>query len=290
MKLINQSKRGLQIASSSFSFLWHHPQLLLYAIVPILIQVTFELILYNMLVGSQNKIPLTFAEFDSLALFIARIPNWLHYGGLLAIIFVSFFIMLFFNAALINHTMHILQYKKSSIAQSIQAAMQKFFILFCWALISLIPLVMLQATQSSVTSSTPWLPSLFIIVASITFSGAWSLITLFVMPVITLEPRHIGSALVKSFSILKHYFIQTISGELFLGFLTIFAFSMTLFLGSAYSLLAASYTSMALAGVTFLSILIRCILTTAHTIFKTIIYDEYTSPEREFTFSHFLRF
>jgi hypothetical protein len=282
MKIRNQAARGIHIASSSFTLLWQHKQLLLYFAFPALITIIGEIMVYNVAVSHADTAALealSGSAHEDIVRIITYAPTWLLYSGMLLFLLCSLCIGLFFSACLIHHAMHILQYEQSSIKESIWAVRHKIFPILQWAFVGFLAVLTVQKMQSFIQDEASWTLSLFLACITMVLGISWSLLTLFVLPVITLERKNIFQAVVKSFIILKQYFVVSVSGQLTIALIGLVLLVPLLLPKMIFGLMkpVGLFFILMHLGV----VMVHWILGAVNTIFKTIVYDEYMAPERE---------
>jgi len=161
------------------------------------------------------------------------------YYGLLFLFYVaSYFVVIFFNTALISCVNAKLNGKDMSVGEGISNAANHLPAILGWAIVSATVGIVLHLLERR---------SGFL--GQIVFSllgGAWALVTYFVVPVLVLEDKGVFAALGESFSLIKKTWGESIVGSVgmavvFVGIGVIAALGViaTMFLGNAAIFLAA---------------------------------------------------
>jgi uncharacterized membrane protein len=126
------------------------------------------------------------------------------YGILFLFYVVSYFVVIFFNTALISCVNARLQGKEMSVSEGLSNAAEHVTAILAWALISAtIGLVLhLLEERSGLVGE---------IVLSI-IGGVWSLVTFFVVPVLILEDKGVVDSVKESFALIRKTWGESIIG------------------------------------------------------------------------------
>jgi hypothetical protein len=157
-------------------------------------------------------LPLILAEFVQSA-----IPGGtvFFYGILVAFYFVSYFVVIFFNTALISCVNARLQGKDMSVGEGLSNAARHLPSILAWALVSATVGIILHLVQRR---------GGFIgrVVAALV-GGIWSLVTFFVVPILILEDKGVVDSVKESVSLMKRTWGESIvgSGSIMLIFIAI---------------------------------------------------------------------
>jgi uncharacterized membrane protein len=188
------------------------------------------------------------------------------YYGLLFLFYVaSYFVVIFFNTALISCVNAKLNGKDMSVGEGISNAANHLPAILGWAIVSATVGIVLHLLERR---------SGFL--GQIVFSllgGAWALVTYFVVPVLVLEDKGVFAALGESFSLIKKTWGESIVGSVgmavvFVGIGVIAALCViaTMFLGNAAIFLAA------LALFLILVVILAVIYYAMQAIYVTALY------------------
>ncbi len=289
--MMNGRKRfaiGLYAASNSFSLLWRHKSLLIYSSITILANLLIQLILYNILNTTLGKHVGFLLGLQGLTKTLLVSSSWLEYIGIFGINFANIIFITFFNAGLIHHTIHILHHQKASIKESLFSCFSIIKNITIWALLITVIMELLQIMSIYaydgiiIGTFNP-----FILLITILSIG-WSLSTFFVISVITAEPIGILQAIRLSISMIKTVFIEFIGGEFWLGIIAIVSIAPIALLHILYA--STTHAPIILIGTSYSIIGIMCILSTVHTIFRTMLYHYYNLPKEELMHLRYPRF
>jgi len=151
---------------------------------------------------------------------------------------VSYFVVIFFNVALISCVQAKLNGKDMSVGEGLSAAGRHLGSIFVWAVIA--------ATVGLILHMIEDRAGFLGQIAAAFVGGVWSLVTLFVVPVLAFEEKGVVDAMKESLSLFKKTWGESVVGTIsislvfaavgIVGFLLLMA---TLFLGNATLFLAA---------------------------------------------------
>jgi hypothetical protein len=186
------------------------------------------------------------------------------YAALFAFYLVSYFVVIFFNTALISCVNARLQGKEMSIGEGISNALRHVTSILGWALLSAtvgIILNLLRERGGFVGQ-----------IAAAIAGGAWGLVTFFVVPVLILEDKGVFEAIRESTAMIRKTWGETIigSGSIMLVFVII---GIVGFLGVLATLLLGS-TVFTVALVLFIGfvIVLAVVAAAMQGIFVTALY------------------
>jgi hypothetical protein len=137
------------------------------------------------------------------------------YGLLFVIYVVSYFVVIFFNTALITCVNARLNGKEATINDGLSNATKHIGSIFAWALISATVGLILQVLEDNVGFIGQ--------IAVALIGGAWSLVTFFVVPILILEDKGVVDSVKDSVSLIRKTWGESIvgGGSIFLVFLVI---------------------------------------------------------------------
>lgn len=206
--------RGWGIAKASWGVLKQHPKLLL---LPIFSGIAF-LVLMGIIWGS------VFAGSKSAQLqqLFSGVENGepLVYALLFVLYFVSTFIVIFFNAALIFCAMQCFAGKEPSIRAGLATAMGRLPQILAWTLVASTVGLLLSAVQNFLKDRLGFLGSLL---GGLLETG-WVVVTYFVVPVVVVDGVGPIEAVKRSSSILKRTWGESLGGEGGLGIISFLLF------------------------------------------------------------------
>jgi len=191
--------------------------------------------------------------------------NLFFYIALFAFYLVSYFVVIFFNTALVSCVNARLQGKEMSVGDGLKNALNHFTSILAWALVSATVGIILQILREE---------GGFVgkIVASLV-GGAWGLVTFFVVPILVLEDKGVVDAIKDSTSLIRKTWGETIigSGSIMLVFVII---GVVAFLGVLATLLVGNPAIFGIALVLFIGLVIVLAVVAAamQGIFVTALY------------------
>ena len=187
------------------------------------------------------------------------------YIALFAFYLVSYFVVIFFNTALVSCVNARLQGKEMSVGEGLKNALNHFTSILAWALVSATVGIILQLLRerAGVVGQ----------IAASLVGGAWGLVTFFVVPILVLEDKGVVDAIKESTSLIKKTWGETIigSGSIMVVFFIIGAVGL---LATLATLLLGSFAVFGIALVLFIGLVIVLAVVAAamQGIFVTALY------------------
>jgi hypothetical protein len=137
------------------------------------------------------------------------------YGLLFVFYLVSYFVVIFFNTALITCVNARLNGKEATIGDGLTNAARHFGSILAWALISATIGLILEVIREKAGFIGQ--------IAATLVGGAWGLVTFFVIPILVLEDKGVVDSVKDSVSLIKKTWGESIvgGGSIFLVFLVI---------------------------------------------------------------------
>ena len=178
-----------------------------------------KLLVFPVLSGIVSLIVLlTFARpllFTDSFMSNSEVGPIMFYGLLFVFYVVSYFVVIFFNTALITCVNARLNGKEATIGDGLSNAMRHFGSILAWALISATVGLILQALEEKFGFIGQ--------IAGALVGGAWGLVTFFVIPILILEDKGVVDSVKDSVSLIKKTWGESIvgGGSIFLVFLAI---------------------------------------------------------------------
>jgi hypothetical protein len=189
--------------------------------------------------------------------------------ALFAFYLVSYFVVIFFNTALVSCVNARLQGREMSVGGGLSNALAHFIPILGWALVSATVGVILHAMRERA--------GIFGQIAAALVGGAWGLVTFFVVPVLVLEDKGVVDAVRESTSLIRKTWGESIigSGSIMLVFLIvvftgIIAAIAAIFLAAMLNLGSVILLIVALAIV--LGIILAVIAAAMQGIYVTALY------------------
>jgi hypothetical protein len=282
MEFTKRFRDGLYLASDSFELLWEHKILLTYIAIPAATWFIIELIAYNFVSCPDSRVHLLFG-LDKLVCSLTTSFEWQNYFSNLIINLANIVPITFFQAALIHHALRIMHKKRANVRYTLQACLQKWRILLAWALIATFVISILQlpslfgGSLSIILMGQASTENLHILmpmaIIALMLSMLWSFVTYLILPIITTENLSLIQALKLSESLTRRYFAEILGGIFWIGLIALMTIAPCILIES----LLENYASAGLAVIvaSHALILISCILSTVHILFKTKIYYQF---------------
>lgn len=257
MSFFTRLSNGWQLANLSFSTINKNRSLLLF---PLFSAISLVLVL---------------ATFFGGTFFFAgdRIESLLddeQYGGLLGygLIFlyylVNFFVIVFFNAALIHCAIKVLDGEETSVSDGLSFAFSRIQKIFAWSVLSATVGTLLQILQNT--------GKIGEFIASL-LGIAWSVLTFFVVPILVYEDKGVFESVKASGRLMKQKWGESIAANVSFGlfhFLGIIGAGVLFFLLSSVSVILAIVVAVAAV------LLVSTVITAARTVFVAAVYNHVT--------------
>jgi hypothetical protein len=187
------------------------------------------------------------------------------YIALFAFYLVSYFVVIFFNTALVSCVNARLQGKEMSVGEGLKNALNHFTSILAWALVSATVGIILQLLKEK--------GGVIGKIAASLVGGAWGLVTFFVVPILVLEDKGVVDAIKESTSLIRKTWGETIigSGSIMLVFVIIGIIG---FICTLATLLLGSFAVFGIALVLFIGLVIVLAVVAAamQGIFVTALY------------------
>jgi len=191
------------------------------------------------------------------------------YGAAFVFYFCNYFVIVFFNTALVASVMQIMRGEKAPLSYGLSFAGRRFPQIFGWALLSAFIGVLLRMIENNRRAGR--------IVASILGSG-WTALTYFVVPVIAMEGLGPVAALKRSSGILRQRWGTALAGNFSLSLISLLTF-FPLFLLCVFAIFQTATRSdsapllLAVIGISVLLIFIQsAVSSAANMVFKGYLY------------------
>jgi len=255
MNFFDRLSNGWAITKSSFSILKKNKQLLIF---PVLSGVSMVLIIASIVVPI-----LAAAGWDVDGINIGFSNDAVPYLFMFLFYLVNYFVVVFFNMALIHCTKLYLQGEEVSVATGLRFSLSRIGVIFLWAMFAATVGTLLKALQEN----SGWLGKLL--------AGAlgmvWGITTFFVVPVIAYENLGPIGAFKRSAQIMKEKWGEGLASTFSLGLIQFVAI---LLIVIPCALIANSISPFVGIG---LGILLVCVVMTVisaiETIFISLVYQ-----------------
>lgn len=260
--------RSWQFATASYGMLWRNKSLLVFPILSTLAAA---------LVVASFAIPLwATGQLELWADAAQNAENGQNLAGqvgpyivLFLFYFCNYFVIVFFNAALVSGAMQVLRGEEPSVGQCLSTAGQRIVQIAAWALVSAVVGVILRVLENNRRVGG--------FVAAI-LGTAWTVVTFFVVPVIVLEGTGPVEAFKRSLSTLKKTWGTALVGNFSLGILSFLIMLPVYLVGVVLIGLGIASGSLVLAilcGAAGVMVIVlgASAAAAADTIFKALLYS-----------------
>ncbi|WP_269526289.1 DUF6159 family protein [Coraliomargarita parva] len=251
--------RSWEFAKLSYSTLWDHKHLIVFPVISsiasLMVVASFLLPLWQ---TGQLEAWMAAADGDGAA---GQSQEVGMYVTMFLFYFCNYFVIVFFNTALVASVMRILEGEEGTIAFGLSFAIKRIHAIFGWALVSAVVGMLLKALERN--------DKIGRIVASL-LGSAWTALTYFVVPVIVTDGVGPIEAFKRSMRTLKDTWGTALTGNFSLG---TFSFLITLpVIALGVFLFMTATPVVALAVTVPLFFLTLAISSTADFIFKAYLY------------------
>ena len=246
--------RSFALVKTSWNILMDDKKLLMF---PVLSGIVTLIVLATFI------LPLILAEFVQSA-----IPGGtvFFYGILFAFYFASYFVVIFFNTALISCVNARLQGKDMSVGEGLSNAARHLPSILAWALVSATVGIILHLVQRR--------GGFIGRIAAALVGGIWSLVTFFVVPILILEDKGVVDSVKESVSLIRKTWGESIvgSGSILLIFIVL---GVVAFIGVLATLVIGNMVVFGIALVLFilLVVVLAIVASAMQGIFVTALYS-----------------
>lgn len=263
MNFFSRLSNGWNIAMNSFKVLKENKQLVVF---PILSGTALVLILGTFFTGFLASTGWDFEAFDDIDPVTSYTILFFYYV-------VNYFIVVFFNMALIHCTKMYFQGEEVSVSAGIKFSMSRIGVIFSWSLFAATIGTILKALQENLGTIGKIVTGLIGIV--------WSISTFFVVPVIAYEDKGPFAAFKRSAGLMKEKWGESLGANFSLGLVQlagIVVVALPLFIvGALFNIIVGIV--LALLGI----FLVASIISAAQTIFISAVYHNVNGdPVKQF--------
>lgn len=257
MNFFTRLSNGWQLANLSFATINQNRSLLLF---PVFSSIALILVLATffggtfLLVGDEIETLMNNEEYGNL-------PG---YALIFFYYLVNFFVIVFFNAALIHCALKVLNGEETSVGDGLSFAFSRIEKIFAWSLLSATVGTLLQALQD--------MGKIGEIVASL-IGIAWSILTFFVVPILVYENLGVIDSVKQSGRLMKEKWGESLAANVSFGlfhFLAIIAAAVVFFLLTSVNMILAIVVSVLMVLVA------STVISAARTVFVAAVYNHVT--------------
>jgi len=258
MSFFERLSNGWKIAMNSFKVLNANKQLVLF---PILSSISLILVIGSFVVGAlaSNGWNTDFLDENENPI--------LQYAILFVFYVINYFIIVFFNMALIHCTRLYFRGEEVSLSEGIRFSLSRVGVIFSWAVFAGIVGTILKAIQENSGVVGKIITGLIGIV--------WGVATFFVVPVIAYENKGPLEAFKRSSQLMKEKWGESLAGNFSLGLIQ---FIGVLVVGVVFFMLGYIIHPMVGVALAILGcFIVTAIISAAQTIFVSAVYHNITN-------------
>lgn len=257
---IGKFKASIELTKQSFALLSEDKEVLLFPLLSFFTSILafIALIVISIVVFDVKEVLLSEDGSESEA---AMSAAW--YVYIFFTYVVSVFITTYFQAGLVTIVYARINKENKSFSDGIHNANEHIGKIFIWSLLS----ATVGTILNIISDKSKWLGK---IVASL-LGAVWSIVTLFITPVLVLEDLSLGNSIKRSGSIFKSTWGETLIMNFTVGFIFIFAIFGTIGVASALAFLTQQVVLFAILGIIAIFFLIL-LSSTLDSVFKVVLY------------------
>lgn len=254
MNFFTRLSNGWQLANLSFATINKNRSLLLF---PVFSSIALILVLATFFGGA------FFLVGDEIETLMnnEQYGNLLGYGLVFFYYLVNFFVIVFFNAALIHCAIKVLNGEETSVGDGLSFAFSRIEKILAWSLLSATVGTLLQALQN--------MGKIGEIVASL-IGIAWSILTFFVVPILVYENLGVIESVKQSGLLMKQKWGESLAANVSFGlfhFLGIIAAALVFYLLTSVNIILAITVAI------LMILLVSTVITAARTVFVAAVYN-----------------
>ena len=260
----NAFSRSWEITKATFSVIKHDKELLLFPILSMIFSLLFIVVLLlptSVFLAFMSSGAVVFQGLDFLILFLLYL--------------ILAFVATFFNVCVVYTTKIRFSGGNATIGESIKFAFSKFRLILYWSLVSATVGVILRAIENS-AERFGTVGKVIVHIFSSILGMVWSIITIFVIPVMVYEDLGPFDAIKRSSQVIRKTWGESLIRYFGLGLVQLIFFIGGLVFFVILGMLAYSLGSIAFIVVVCLGVLyllgIILIFSIANTIFNTALY------------------
>ncbi|MBK6930886.1 MAG: hypothetical protein IPH12_08405 [Saprospirales bacterium] len=190
--------------------------------------------------------------------------NILAYGLIFLYYLVNFFIIVFFNIALIHCAIKVLNDEPTDLSDGLSFAFSRIGKIFAWSVLSATVGTLMQALQNT--------GKIGQIIAGL-FGIAWSILTFFVVPVLAYEDRGVLESVKESGRLMKEKWGESLAANVSFGVLHLLGFLAAILL---FVLLASINIILAIIVSVGIVLVVSTVVSAARTVFVAAVYNHVT--------------
>lgn len=259
--MFERISRGIELARQSFAVLMDEKKLLVF---PLLSGIA------AVFVFATFAVPLWTTGYAEQVLSEKQAPqDPIAYAILFLFYFVNYFVIVFFNSALISCAIIRFQGGSPTLGDGLREASSRLPQIVAWALVSATVGVILKAIESRSEKVGQFVANLI--------GAGWTIVTYFVVPVIVVERAGPIDAVKRSFAILRKTWGESLTANFGIGFVVFMAILLAMVPAVGGFVLSAALNNAAAAVIgivlsVVLVILVSLVSAALHTIIVAALY------------------
>ncbi len=257
MKFFDRLNNGWQLAKTSLSIIEEEKSLLLFPVLSTLALIMVCATFFGggyFIFGEQLLAATETAETGSAVSLFAYVLAFLYY-------FVTYFVIIFFNSALVHCAVQVLNGEETSLSAGLEFATSKLDKILAWTSIAATVGLFLKILQSNERIGQ---------IAAMIIGAGWSILTFFVVPVILYEDKDVIGSVKRSGSIMREKWGESLGANFGFGFIN---FIGILLIGVLAVVLAQINIILAIIVGIFSLLLLGTVMSAAQTVFLAAIYQ-----------------
>lgn len=257
MKFFDRLSNGWQLAKTSLAIIEEEKSLLLFPVLSTLALIMVCATFFGggyFIFGDELLAAAETAETGSAVSPFAYVLAFLYY-------FVTYFVIIFFNSALVHCAVQILNGEQTSLSEGLEFATAKLDKILAWTSIAATVGLFLKILQSNEKVGQ---------IAAAIIGAGWSILTFFVVPVILYEDKDVIGSIKRSGGIMREKWGESLGANFGFGFINFIAIIM---IGILAVVLAQINVILAIiVGISSL-LLLGTVMSAAQTVFLAAIYQ-----------------
>ncbi|MFK7981835.1 MAG: DUF6159 family protein [Saprospiraceae bacterium] len=257
MKFFDRLSNGWQLAKTSLAIIEEEKSLLLFPVLStlalIMVCATFfgggYFIFCDQLLAASET-----AETGSAVSPFAYVLAFLYY-------FVTYFVIIFFNSALVHCAVQVLNGEETSLSEGLEFATSKLDKILAWTSIAATVGLVLKVLQSNEKIGQ---------IAAAIIGAGWSILTFFVVPVMLYEDKDVFGSIKRSGGIMREKWGESLGANFGFGFINFIAI---LLIGVLAFVLAQINIVLAIVVALGSLLLLGTVMSAAQTVFLAAIYQ-----------------
>ena len=257
MKFFDRLSNGWQLAKTSLAIIEEEKSLLLFPVLSTLALIMVCATFFGggyFIFGEELLAAADTAETGTGTSPFAYVLAFCYY-------FVTYFVIIFFNSALVHCAVQVLNGEETSLSAGLEFATSKLDKILAWTSIAATVGLLLKILQSNEKIGQ---------IAAMIIGAGWSILTFFVVPVILYEDKDVIGSVKRSGSIMREKWGESLGANFGFGFINFIAI---LLIGVLSVVLAQINIVLAIIVGILSLLLLGTVMSAAQTVFLAAIYQ-----------------